>query len=372
MKKNPFILHGFNGKKYFCNRKQELEDLIGHVLNDRNFTVYGWRRLGKTSLLYLLASEMEKKHRVSMIYVDLSTCRSMGDLSFRLIEAVYEMFGKVKDEGFGKKLLQLLGSIGVSMNFNPVTGEPGISMKMNRNETEEARLSEVLHFLSSRTEKSLVVFDEFQQITKFQENHSEALIRAITQKYPTVRFGFSGSHRGIMQSMFNSHSRPFYQSTQMVDVGTIERSTYIRFMQRMFKEGRYSLSKDLAGEIYDWARGETYTIQLIGNTLFAQDIKPDNAALNSVKKEIIERNARMYTEYFKLIPLNQAELLKAMAKEGATKGITSKSFINKHNLGAASTVQGAAQGLQEKEIIFKEVDTWYIQDVLFSKWLALL
>jgi len=372
MKKNPFILHGFNGKKYFCNRKEELADLIGHVLNDRNFTLYGWRRLGKTSLLHLLAIEIEKKHSVSMIYVDLSTCRSMTDLSFKLIEAVYEKFGKTKNDGFGKKLLQLLGSIGVSMSFNPVTGEPGISMEMKRSETEEPRLSEVLDFLSSRTGKILVVFDEFQQITRFQENHAEALIRGITQKYSSVRFGFSGSHRGIMQSVFNSHNRPFYQSTQMVDIGPIEKNTYIRFMQRMFKEGTHSLSENLAGEIYDWARGETYSIQLMGNTLFAQDVKPDNEVLSRVKKEIIERNSRMYTEYFKLIPLNQAELLKALAKEGPTKGITSKYFIGKYHLGAASTVQGAAQGLQEKEIIFKEVDTWYIQDVLFSKWLSTL
>jgi AAA+ ATPase superfamily predicted ATPase len=372
MKRNPFILQGFSGKKYFCDRKGELLELIEHVLNDRNFTVYGWRRLGKTSLLQLLTIEVEKKHGISVIYVDLSTCRSMTDLSFKFIEAVYEKFGKVRNEGFGKNLLQLLGSIGVSMRFNPVTGEPGISMDLKKGDTEEPRLSEVLQFLSARSQRTLVVFDEFQQITRFQEKHTEALIRGLTQKYPSVRFGFSGSHRGIMRSMFNAHNRPFYQSTQMVDIGPIARDVYIRFMQRMFKEGSHILSKDLAGEIYDWARGETYSIQLIGNILFSKDVNPDDIVLGRVKKEIIDRNSRMYTEYLKLIPLNQAELLKALAREGPTKGITSKNFIDTYHLGAASTVQGAAQGLQEKEIIFKENDSWYIHDVLFSKWLMRL
>ena len=50
--KNPFIVLGYNGPKYFCDRKKETAKLIAAIENDRNVTLIAPRRYGKTGLLH--------------------------------------------------------------------------------------------------------------------------------------------------------------------------------------------------------------------------------------------------------------------------------------------------------------------------------
>lgn len=47
---NPFVLTGYYGKTWFCNREEEINMLKDHVLNDRNVVMYSLRRMGKLLL----------------------------------------------------------------------------------------------------------------------------------------------------------------------------------------------------------------------------------------------------------------------------------------------------------------------------------
>ena len=48
---NPFLTAGYVGPDYFCDRKQEAEELIRNLDNDRNTTLISPRRYGKTGLI---------------------------------------------------------------------------------------------------------------------------------------------------------------------------------------------------------------------------------------------------------------------------------------------------------------------------------
>lgn len=45
---NPFKIGGVVKGEYFCNRKQEIETLLGYVESAQNVFIYSQRRLGKT------------------------------------------------------------------------------------------------------------------------------------------------------------------------------------------------------------------------------------------------------------------------------------------------------------------------------------
>ncbi len=49
---NPFVVVGYNGPEYFCDREKETAKLIAAIENDRNVTLIAPRRYGKTSLLH--------------------------------------------------------------------------------------------------------------------------------------------------------------------------------------------------------------------------------------------------------------------------------------------------------------------------------
>jgi len=367
--KNPFVIQGYQGKPYFCNRKKELKLIKAHVLNDRNFTLYGWRRLGKTSLLMCLAEDLKKSNYHSL-FIDLSTCRDFQDLELKTVEVVYETFGKTASKGLLQKLHQIIGSLGISMTFDPMTGLPSFSLSANNDQQKKPSLKLLFQFLNDSKQNILIVFDEFQQINHFAHSNAEATLRNLSQQFPGLRFAFSGSHRGIMQSMFNSPNRPFYKSTQLVDLGPVELIDYQKFIKNHFKAQKKEISESLVVEIYNWCRGETYSIQLLCNRLYAKTNRPRIEDFIQLSKEIIEEQSRLFSEWLNLLPYNQVKLLKAMAKEEVVQSPTSKSFIQQYSLGATSSVQTALNGLIDKEIIFKDQGKYYIHDVLFGKWLA--
>lgn len=366
--KNPFVVQGYQGKDYFCNREHELELLEEHVVNQRNFTLFGWRRLGKTAMLQRLAIELKQKHKIETLFVDISACRSMSEVNIKTIDAVYHQFGKAAG-GFKTGFQKLLGSLGLSVGFDPQTGMPEFSLGIGKAQEEKPTIKAVYAFLEEQKTPVLVVFDEFQQITHFNTMEAEAVLREATQQFPGLRFGFCGSHRGIMQAMFASHKRPFYKSTQLVDVSAIELDDYVAFIVQKFSDYGKKIPKELAAEIYAWARGETYTVQVICNRLFAKHNHPKQADFYSTVESLMGEQKRSYTEWFNLLPYNQIQVLKAIAKSEPAESPTSHSFIRKHRLSAPSSVQTALKALTEKEIVFKQEGKYYVHDVLLGKFL---
>lgn len=54
---NPFVLLGYAGEEYFCDREKETEELISALRNGRNITLRSPRRIGKTGLIFLNDNE---------------------------------------------------------------------------------------------------------------------------------------------------------------------------------------------------------------------------------------------------------------------------------------------------------------------------
>ncbi|MEG2070912.1 MAG: ATP-binding protein, partial [Bacteroidales bacterium] len=48
---NPFVMAGYHGPTYFCDRKEESEKMILALTNERDLTLISPRRIGKTGLI---------------------------------------------------------------------------------------------------------------------------------------------------------------------------------------------------------------------------------------------------------------------------------------------------------------------------------
>lgn len=370
-RKNPFVIQGYQGAAYFCDREKELELLIDHVTNDRNFTLYGWRRLGKTALLHHLAHRLKLEFDIKTVFIDVSACRDFNDFTLKTIDAVFDEFGKTSSGSIKKSFQRIIGALGLSMSFNPQNGLPSFSIRIDSSSKKEEQpsLHALFQFLETLTDNVMLVFDEFQQVEHFQNNTTEAHLRHLSQQFPNIRFAFSGSHRGIMQSMFSAHHRPFYKSTQLVDLTPIKEEYYSRFIIEKFQQHNKTINASLTRNIYHWCRGETYSIQLICNRLFGRYKNPTDQDLQAIQQQILLEQKRAFTEWLNLLPYNQVKVLRAIAEGEPVESPTANTFVQQHNLGASSSVQTALNGLIKKEIIFKENNRYYVHDVLFSKWL---
>ena len=67
-----------------------------------------------------------------------------------------------------------------------------------------------------------VALDEFQQIQYYPQEGLEALLRSYIQFLPNVYFIFSGSRQHMMEEMFLSANRPFFQSAMVMSLGSIK------------------------------------------------------------------------------------------------------------------------------------------------------
>ena len=364
---NPFVLAGYVSKEYFCDRETELNWLHDHFMNDRNMVVYSWRRMGKTALIHCFAETLEKEFRADLIYVDLMSVRNLQDTIKVIARAVHNKYGRTS-RGVSKSLATLFSRLGMSISFDPFSGIPKATFGLASPNPPEHSLEALGEFLNSKKKKIVLAIDEFQQITRFPETNAEAVFRSWMQGNPNLLFIFSGSQRNLMRSIFSESNRPFYKSTQMLDLRPIPLNAYSDFIRKHFKKALKKIDAALIEEIVDWSRGQTYTIQLVCNKAFGARQPITSETLQQIYYEISEQEKPVFYNYMKMLTNTQWDVLRAIGLAEPVSSPYSKDFITAHGLGAQSSVSTALNALMEKELVIQEKDQFFLHDVVLSRW----
>lgn len=365
--KNAFLLQGYHSAAYFCDREEELSQLKEHSENERNVVLFSWRRLGKSALIKRFIVEEERKGKIEAVYIDLLATSTTKEAIELIIQAVYEKFGRTKS-GISATFQRLMGSLGLGMQFDSMTGLPTFSIRLNQQQSSKDNLTSIGEFLNNRKKQVVIAIDEFQQICKYEEN-AEATFRSFMQQFPMIRFIFSGSHRQMMTSMFSESKRPFYKSCSLISLEPISIEKYTPFIQNHFDKIDKKIPTKLIESIYNWARGQTYAIQLICNRLYGSNLALNQSSFEKIKNEIIQEEAPVFANYFNLLSKVQWKVIHAIAKEQKVKSPQGQEFIQKYNLGAASSVRVALNMLLDKELVVQENGEFFVHDLLFSRWM---
>ena len=97
-----------------------------------------------------------------------------------------------------KLFVTVLKSLSTSFGYDPVQNTPTFDVKLGDILRPEYTLGEICEYLEKVEKRCLVVIDEFQQITRYPEKNTEALLRTHIQKLSNVNFVFSGSRRRLI------------------------------------------------------------------------------------------------------------------------------------------------------------------------------
>ena len=174
-----------------------------------------------------------------------------------------------------------------------------------------------------------------------------------------------------MDAMFSSVNRPFYQSTQKINLREIPMETYSVFAQNHFAKSGKTLPLPLFETIYNLVLGHTWYIQLLLNQLYSLPQKKySETDLNRIVADVLEEENATYKTYCELLTKGQLRVLTAIAKERKITAITHSDFLKKYNLTAASSVNLAVKSLIEKSLILKDENgNHFVYDRFFSLWL---
>jgi len=366
---NPFLIYGYTSPEYFCDRKKETDTILSALENERNLTLIAPRRMGKTGLIKNTFHLIKQaKVDVKCFYIDIYPTNNLNDFVSLVGSTVLGQLDTLS-QGVLKKITGFFKSCRPTITVDEATGMPTVSLEIVP-EQEGITLKEIFDYLAASGKQCYVAIDEFQQITEYPEKGVEAMIRSYIQFIPNVHFIFAGSKQHIMTEIFVSAKRPFYQSTQMMALTEINEEMYYDFAKSFFeKEGKVLLPEAFQ-YIYQKFSGHTWYIQSILNRLYGYNIKQITTEIvENAIQEIILENEFIFQNYLSLLTNNQAKIIKAIAKEESVSAVNSNKFISKHNLKAASSVNTALKTLIDKELVYKNEETYTVYDRFFGQWL---
>ena len=369
--KNPFIVTGKIDTEYFCDRVTESARVIKTITNENNLVIISPRRMGKTGLIQFCFDKPEIGEEYYTFFIDILHTTSLREFTYVLGRTIYETL-LPNSKKMASLFIQTIKSISGKLGFDPVTNMPTFNIGLGDIEKPEYTLDEIFQYLDEADKPCIVAIDEFQQIAKYPEKKIEALLRTHIQRLRNCNFIFAGSERHMMQEMFTSSARPFYNSADLLVLNAIAPDIYTEFICNLFARRNRSIKQENAVWVYKRFNGHTYYIQRTFNEAYA-----DTAEGTECTREIIETaidtiiasNDTLFREILSNIPEKQKALLYAIAKDHEAKGITSSEFIKRHSLPSASSVQSAAKILLEKDYITQTQKVYSVTDKLFAMWI---
>ena len=367
MKRNPFVIQGYLDAEHFCDREKESRMLYSDWENGRNVTLLAPRRYGKTELVRHVC--IQHASEVTAIFVDLLSTSSLFEFVNVFAKAAIGALDSPVERGLAV-FTRFLKSVRPTIAPD-VQGSFSFSFSIDPS-VAEVSLGEVFDYLSSKSDREIVIaFDEFQQVAKYPETGTEALLRSYVQHMPqNVHFVFLGSQHHLLGEMFVSAKRPFYQSTTLFELPLIPEDVYCDFAERFFVQEGRSFSKDAFHVLYDRFDGVTWYMQVVLNEIWA--CADDFSAPQLIDEAVSGLVARRKLVFHDLLQ-SQSEsarcLLKAIARERRVESPMAQGFIRKHALSALSTVSGAIDQLMSKELIYKGANGYIVYDYLLAEYL---
>ncbi|MCR5152755.1 MAG: hypothetical protein K6A98_06345 [Prevotella sp.] len=368
---NPFVVSGKIPEAFFCDRREESVQLEKSLANQLNVVLTSPRRMGKTSLVDFVFDKPSIKDEYITISVDILQTTTFREFIFAFGTAVYDTIA-TRGEKWQKLFVTFLKSLSGSFGYDPVLNTPTFDIRLGDIQQPEYTLREIFNYIESVERRCLIVIDEFQQITRYPEKNVEAILRSYIQKLSNVNFVFSGSRRRLMEEMFFSVKRPFYQSAKPLRLEPIDRDVYYDFACHHFQCADKRISKEAFSYVYDTFRGVTFYVQRLMKDAYIETLPGKICDIDMVKQLIddyVSENDSYLREQLSFISEIQKELLYAIHADGYAKGINSAAFNKKHRLRSPSSTQSAALKLLEYDMITRSGNVYSLSDPLLTLWL---
>lgn len=367
---NPFVVYGYKGPEYFCDRVAESNKICSALRNERNVTLVSPRRMGKTGLIHHVFNKMETEDKeCKCFYIDIFATKNIEQFVQTLGSAVIGKLDSFSQSAL-RKIQEFFSAWRPAVTFDQLTGLPTVTLDIKQNEGNES-LKQIFEYMKMSGKRCYIAIDEFQQIQNYSERGLEALLRSYIQFLPNVYFIFSGSHQHMMEEMFLSANRPFFQSSMVMSLGCIDFEEYMQFANRMIEGQNRIIGQETFQRIYDFAGGITWYVQAILHGIYEHpDRIVDKTLVDDVVKELVEEQSATFQNYCAWLTDNQYALLKAIAYEKSVKSPLAQQFIHTHHLPATSSVKTALRTLEDKMLVSRSANDGYsVSDKLFALWL---
>jgi len=348
----------------FCGRSKELDDLRQYMKSAGRVYLIGERRIGKTSLIF---EALRVIKGYNAIYIDLMAVKTVSDVVQQIASAL------VKAEKRQSKVMTLLKELAhlqPHLTIDPITNAPFVGFSPGSGNKPET-LAGVFSLLET-SEKTIVVFDEFQDILKIpSENSLLARLRGLVQHQELNSFVFCGSIRHSMEEIFSQADSPFFNMAMRLYLGPLDRSDFRSFLKKKFATGGRKLEKGLLDTIIELCGDNPGAVQRFCTALWQatdRDQTITAADLKDAWQKLFSMQSEQYGMIMQGLSAQQAQTLKALADSGGNSNL-GQDLIVLTGIPLQTSVHKALQGLISKRIVQKEGTVYRIGDPFLTIWL---
>ena len=370
---NPFRYGALALDEAFTNREDEIRELTRDILNGQDVVVFAPRRYGKTSLVWRVIQEVEKK-KVLVAQVNLMTTPTKERLAEKLADTIYEHIASALFRA--RERLRIFADLRIRpiVTVDPDTGAPSFSFdagypRQDVDATIERLLELPGQLAADRKRKVALVFDEFQEVVDIDPDLPK-LMRSVFQEQPEVAHVYLGSKRHMMERIFNDENEPFWRSARQMELGVIDPPRFEGYLATSFERTGKKIATETISAVLETTGGHPYATQELCYFLWEETPKARVARVADYERALADV-LRAEHAHFELIwdqaSTAQRLTLQALAQQRGRP--LSGDYRRRHKLPGASTVQRALQALTRNELVTRSGNEYRIAEPFLADWL---
>ncbi len=366
---NPFRYSEPVPTAELIDRDAETARLVETAVSGNNSRLVAPRRYGKTSLLNRLRDDVVREGW-NAVYVDFFGVLTLADVSAR-VERAYatQLEGTVAAwfSGFRRKLRPGLRigaddvlSAELELSFDPAAEPPLLE-----------RLAIPLRMFERTGTRTLVIFDEFQDVLTASDR-ADAVIRSEIQHHgDAASYVFAGSQPGMMRSLFADKRRALYGQARGIDLSPLDPADVAEYLELRFRDTGKQVGEAL-DPLLDLAAGHPQRTMLLAHLVWEGTPPRSRAtetewadAADAAMVEVQDELRAVWTG----LSAGQRRVLTAIAEN--REGIYASG--RRHGGSRGGSAKAAVEVLRDNGEIYEDPDTstgFRVVDPLLGAWVA--
>ena len=357
------------GGNNFTDRIEETKRIKLDFENGVNVILISPRRMGKTSLIKKVISEIDNP-MLKIVYMDIYDCRSEYDFYNRFAETIMKSTSNHLEQ-IMENIKRFFVRISPKISFSP---EPNSEFSVSLGITPKDYSPEEILNLPERIAKEqgvrlVVCIDEFQQIGEFTDSLTvQKRLRGVWQHHQNVSYCFFGSKKHLMENIFQNRRMPFYQFGEMLHLKCIPTIYWVPFICSRFEKYGKKIAEEYAGRICQVVKNySSYVQQLAWNVMAETGKEVNEESFEEGLKALLEQNSSLFIQQTDGLTTYQLNFIRLLCKD-IHSGFTTQAVSEIYPLGSKSNIDRIKKSLVDKEIITIEKDGIFLADSVFELW----
>ena len=357
------------GGDNFTDRIEETKRIKLDFENGINVILISPRRMGKTSLIKKVISEMDSPE-IKVVYMDIYDCRSEYDFYNRFAETMMKSTGNQLEQVM-ENIKRFLVRVSPKLSFSPESNsEFSVSLGITPKDYSPKEILDLPERIAKEQGIKIVVcIDEFQQSGEFADSLTvQKRLRGVWQHHQHVSYCFFGSKKHLMENIFQSRRMPFYQFGEMLHLKCIPTEYWVPFICSRFEKYGKKISEEYAARICHTVKNySSYVQQLAWNVMAETEIEVNEESFTEGFNALLEQNSSLFIQQTEGLTTYQLNFIRLLCN-GIHSGFNTQSVVELYSLGSKSNVDRIKKCLIDRELITIEKEGVFLADCVFELW----